>query len=979
MKKIYLLLFSIAAYFSFAQLPNCNNYYALSGTSIYQSSTGIPNTSTISPIVATGGSGLAIGPNFGFPAPNPTYWMVAGGTYWYHNGTIWVNTGHSPGVAAAVNPGGSLNFLYNIVGASGQVWRYNGTGPGTLLATIPALAGGGPYDLVGDDQDNFYYLRTQTPQALQVYNSLGVLTCSYAVTGIATSALGGGFAIVGNTVTANNGTGYYVGVISGTTVNFTLTPSTYPAPGDFGSCYLRTDFPATITAVPNASISCTNTMVTLTATAPASITPLTYTWSGPGIMTSVNNASVNVNAAGVYTCNLSSPGCPTRSTSVTFTVINAGSVITPTITSSGNLTCTSPAATLSVLPNTAPHTYTWSGPGVIGPNNLSTAIVNAAGVYTVIVRNPVTGCLGSGTISVTSSIAPLTISVSPANPVKCSTGPGVTLTASGGTNYTWTPSATLSSSVGTSVIANPTITTSYTITGVTGVCSGSAVVTVSVLPTPTVNASATPTSVCAGSPATLSATGATTYTWNPGGLTGAAVVVTPTVTTTFTVTGANGTCSNTRTITLVVNPSPTLTATASPTNICSGAGTTVTLTSTGAVSYTWNPGGATGATTTVSPSSTTVYTVTGANASGCRSTRTVTVQVTPTPTLTATSNPTAICAGSSATLTSTGATTYTWNPGALTGSSTVVSPTVTTTYTVTGANGACTSTRTVTLLVNPNPTLTASASPTAICSGNSTTLTASGAVTYTWMPGALTGATTVATPATTTIFTLTGTNASGCSRTATLTVSVTPTPTVNVTASPTAICVGSSATLSATGATSYTWNPGAITGTSIVVTPTTSTTYTVRGATGTCSSTRTITLIVNPNPTVTAVVSPTAICSGSSATLTGGGATTYTWMPGSLTGSNAVVSPTVTTTYTLTGANATGCRNTRTVTLVVNPNPTLTATASPTNICSGAGTTVTLTSTGAVSYTWNPGGATGATTTVSPSSTTVYTVTGANA
>ncbi|HRD38675.1 MAG TPA: hypothetical protein PLC65_08590, partial [Bacteroidia bacterium] len=97
MKKIYLLLFSIAAFVSFAQLPNCNNYYALSGTSIYQSSTGIPNTSTISPIVATGGSGLAIGPNFGFPAPNPTYWMVAGGTYWYHNGTIWVNTGHSPG------------------------------------------------------------------------------------------------------------------------------------------------------------------------------------------------------------------------------------------------------------------------------------------------------------------------------------------------------------------------------------------------------------------------------------------------------------------------------------------------------------------------------------------------------------------------------------------------------------------------------------------------------------------------------------------------------------------------------------------------------------------------------------------------------------------------------------------------------------------------------------------------------------------
>jgi hypothetical protein len=107
-------------------------------------------------------------------------------------------------------------------------------------------------------------------------------------------------------------------------------------------------------------------------------------------------------------------------------------------------------------------------------------------------------------------------------------------------------------------------------------------------------------------------------------------------------------------------------------------------------------------------------------------------------------------------------------------------------------------------------------------------------------------------------------------------------------ASPTAVCAGSSATLTGSGASTYTWNPGAISGTTIVVTPTATTVYTVVGTTTLgCTATRTRTLTVTPNPTVNATASPTAVCAGSSATLTGSGATTYTWNPGALTGTNS--------------------------------------------------------------------------------------------
>lgn len=103
------------------------------------------------------------------------------------------------------------------------------------------------------------------------------------------------------------------------------------------------------------------------------------------------------------------------------------------------------------------------------------------------------------------------------------------------------------------------------------------------------------------------------------------------------------------------------------------------------------------------------------------------------PTVSATSdNNGAICGASSVqgntsvNLTGSGAVTYTWSPGGATSNPVNVSPSATTVYTVTGADGAgCTSTNTVTVVVVAAPlSNTASASATTVCSGGSSTLTA---------------------------------------------------------------------------------------------------------------------------------------------------------------------------------------------------------------------------------------------------------------
>jgi hypothetical protein len=198
--------------------------------------------------------------------------------------------------------------------------------------------------------------------------------------------------------------------------------------------------------------------------------------------------------------------------------------------------------------------------------------------------------------------------------------------------------------------------------------------------------------------------------------------------------------------------------------------------------------------------------------------------------------------------------------------------------------------------------------------------------------------TTVASPTTTTNYSVTITNVLGCSTQTNITLSVTPAPTITVTG-PTVACSGATVNLTASGASSYTWNTGANT-TSISVSPTVNTTYTASG-TGTtgCVGITTLNVIAGTNPTINITGSST-VCSANSTTLTANGASTYTWNTGATTAS-LVASPTVNTTYTATGTSSVGCNGMAMVTVTVNAIPVVNLVASSTTVCAN-GNTITL-------------------------------------
>lgn len=167
----------------------------------------------------------------------------------------------------------------------------------------------------------------------------------------------------------------------------------------------------------------------------------------------------------------------------------------------------------------------------------------------------------------------------------------------------------------------------------------------------------------------------------------------------------------------------------------------------------------------------------------------IVVQVLPAPVILA-SNDTTICPGSSVNLNSSGGVTYTWSPAAGLSSTTisnpVATPTVTTTYVVTGSNGACDASETVVITVQ-TPAANAGNDIT-ICEGQSTTLTATGGTSYSWAPATGLSSTTVAnpvaTPAVTTSYTVTVTDGLGCVATDVITVTVNPSPTAAFTFAP---------------------------------------------------------------------------------------------------------------------------------------------------------------------------------------------------
>jgi len=807
-----------------------------------------------------------------------------------------------------------------------------------------------------------------TQQTFSVASVAGATTYNWTVP-VGSSIIGG---LGTNSITVNMGTNsgnvcvspvvpcgivtpscFSVTVIS----NQTITPTASPTSVCVGnSTQLNVLSGATFSWSPAVSLSCTNCANPIA-------TPITNT---------------------TYTVTTNTSGCIGTGT----TTVNVLQNPTALATNSGPF-CEGNTINLSATGGT---TYSWSGPG--GFNSLSqnptiaSSTASMSGTYTV------TATVGSCTAITTTS---LTVNASPNVTVNseaiCNGQAAATLTANGATNYTWSPTINLSSATGSVVSANPNSSTTYTVFGSNGNCTSTASSTVTVLPNPIISVNSG--SICSGSSLTLTANGATNYTWSPttnlSSSTGSVVVANPNTTTVYSVIGANGSCTAIATSTVDVIITPTLSVNSG--SICSGS--SLTLTANGATNYAWSPttnlSSSTGSVVVANPSSTTIYSVLGANGT-CTATATSTVGVNSNPIITV--NSSSICVGQqTATLAANGASTYSWIPttnlSAATGSLVTGTPITTENYTVVGIDlNGCLGSATATIVVNAIPNITANSST--ICAGQQTaTLTANGASTYSWIPSANlsagNGSIVTGTPASTENFTIVGTDANGCISLTTATIAVNSLPAMTISPNLT-ICPLAVANLTAGGATTYTWLPSlnlsSANGSVVIASPSSTTTYTVIGSTSTCTNSAEVVVTITANPTLSIVSSPSIICSGNLSTLSASGANTYTWSPAatlnSSNGSNVNANPNITTVYSVSGTNAFGCLSSTTATLSVVTTPTITAIANPSSICPGQ--TSTLSVVGASNYTWSPSfsisNPNSSSTIASPALTTIYNVIG---
>jgi PKD repeat protein len=412
-----------------------------------------------------------------------------------------------------------------------------------------------------------------------------------------------------------------------------------------------------------------------------------YSWSFPGGNPSTStqtNPIVTYNTAGTFNVVLTAHYGLLSDSDTQTIVINPLPNIT--ITAVPPSICVDQSTTISA---SGASTYQWSN----GMSSSSITVSPLTSTTYSVTGTSTAGCQNTGSISVNVYAKP-NISAT-ASPSSICIGGNSVLTATGANSYSWNNGMNSAT-----ITVSPSTTTTYTVTGTnTSACTNTATVTVNITTSINISATASPLNICAGDNAILMATGGDVYTWN-NGMNGSQITVSPTTSTIYSVTGSSGGCTGSATVSITVYPLPDISVSAVPNTICVGQSTTISAS--GASTYQWS-NGMSGSSITVSPTSTTIYTVTGTSSAGCHNINTVTITVNQLPTINITSNPSHICAGSSSTLTASGASSYIWSNN-MSGSIITVSPSSTTTYTVTGTNSNnCSNTATATVIVESMP------------------------------------------------------------------------------------------------------------------------------------------------------------------------------------------------------------------------------------------------------------------------------------
>ncbi|MBL7921789.1 MAG: gliding motility-associated C-terminal domain-containing protein [Bacteroidia bacterium] len=995
-------------------------------------------------IAATGATGFNwAGPN-GFTSTNASTNIVnvqpaAAGVYTatatFSIGTVSCPTSNTASMSVvatntvAVTPnftlcqGSGLNLTSNATSAVSYSW--NGPGGFTSAAQNTLVAGmlpsgAGNYTATAYFTDGVLTCTTSAVSNVSVVATSTVNmsvpqhTCQNANINLSMAATGAtGFNWAGpNGFTSTNASTNIVNVQPAATGVYTAT-----ATFSIGAVTCSTSNTSSMSVVPTNTVAvtpnftlCQGASLNLVSNAAGSPT---YSWNGPGGFTSATQNTLVVgmlpSGAGNYTSTAYfTDGVLTCTTNA---ISNVSVVATSTVNMSvPQHTCQNANINLSMAATGATG-FNWAGPNGFTSTNASTNIVNvqpiASGIYTA----TATFFIGAVTCSTSNTSS---MSVVPTNTVAVT--PNFTLCQGASLNlasnaisavsYSWNGPGGFTSAAQNTVVpgmlpsgAGNYTSTAYFTDGVL-TCTTAGVSNVSVVATPstTITYSA---NICQNATENFSASapGAVSYTWtgpNSFSATGATASI-PGIQTngtgnyTTTTQFAMGTVVCTTTVTNTVSVVGTATVAVTPTSgftVCAGANVTLNANATGATSYSWNgPGGYTSPNQNptingILPSGTGIYTATASFSTAaltCTTSATLNGSVVAIPPLTVTATSSVICALESTTINASGSLNYTWTPATTlntgNGPTVIATPLVgTTVYSITGQDASgCLKSNTLAIVVNPLPLVTATSNT--MCFGTSAVLTANGAIGYTWTPsGSLSsanGTAVTATPASSSIYTVTGVSNKGCLNTATANVHVNPLPVIST--NNYTICYGKSANVSVSGANNYTWTPAtALSATNlpnVTANPLTTTVYSVTGQDlNGCKQSSVSTVVVNPLPIIS-ITSPSVICNGQSALMTAGGAISYTWSTGAFTTSESV-SPNTSTTYSVTGKDANGCINDTSVFLNVLIQPTLTISGSPT-VC--IGNMITLTATGGTGYSWNTGETTSVIN-VEPQSNSMYTV-----
>ncbi len=660
--------------------------------------------------------------------------------------------------------------------------------------------------------------------------------------------------------------------------------------------------PATFTVVPDANsptatlansntITCLATGAQVVATTTTS--PVSYTWSGPGIVSGAGTATINVNQGGVYTLTLTNllNSCTSI---ITNSVTADNAAVTPTTSSSNVITCSATDATLTAGAGVGTYSYNWSGPGIVGTNTLSTATASLGGTYNVTVTNTSNGCVGTTALTVNSSTtAPSSVGINPSTfTLSCATPTtALTATAVGASTYSWIasgPGSITSGATSASAVVNGSGTYSVVVTGTNGCSAAASIATVSPNPgSPTyVLSNSNPSITCLSANQTVSVTvtssiGIGSYSWSPasgisGSTTGSVVTFTTPGTYTCAITATNG-CVSYPIITVANSTTaPTFvagTGTASPLS-CANPTTIISpaYTPTTDLTYVWSGPGIVGSATdgSVTVNQNGTYSVSVTNTlTGCtNNTLTVVVVGTTIPPLLNVTSSSSVGIGCSPTnstnILTANATptnvTYVWSTSATTPT---ISVNTAGTYSVVITDPATSCTTAVSFTVDNNTTVpTATSVANAVMPCGATTATLNGGspdpgVTFSWTgPGTITGSNTstpvVDQPGT---YVLTVTNpTTGCISTSTV-ILVNGVPTASIIPDVTtgfAPQTVNFANLSSSSATLFTWSFGDGNSSITTTTLSVSNTYSVAGtytvlmiaSTGLCSDSATVVITI---------------------------------------------------------------------------------------------------------------------------------------